>query len=200
LRKSVTTKNRKQSKAKVTQDSLKSFEREALEYLRARQEERDGTRIEDCRIIRWVNALASIHDSSLTGKEFWSPSVDGLENHAASITVDNNGSRCSISTPTPGEAGLFVQRLLHLYRKVEQSTRLHHLTARIVKVLIHYQYKLFVASGIDKDARQTQMLQHTGFTAKDTKDLRSRATGWLRFMSVFGVGALAIAHTQADDE
>jgi hypothetical protein len=147
-----------------------------------------------------VNALASIHDSNLTEKEFWSPSVDRSKSQAASVTVHNNSPRCSISTPTPGEAGLFVQRLLHLYRKVEQSTSLHNLTARIVKVLIHYQYKLFIASGIDKDARQTQMLQHTGFTAQDTKDLRSRATGWLRFMSVFGVGALAMAHTQADDE
>lgn len=200
-RKRVISKQRRErSNAKATQDSLKYFEREALEYLRAKQDKRGGTQIEDSRIIRTVNALASTHDSDLTGREFWTLLVDGSKSQAVSIIANNNNYRCLISAPTPGEAGHPFQRLLTLYRKVELSTHLHTLAARMLKVLIHYQYKLSGASGIDSDARRSQMLDHTGFTVEDTKDLRSRATGWLRFMSVFGVGALAMAQAQADDE
>jgi hypothetical protein len=200
-RKRVVSKQRREpSKAKVTQDSLKPFEREALKYLRAKQDKRGGTPIEDSRIIRMVNALASTHDSNLTEKEFWILLVDGPKSQAVSITANNNDYRCLVSAPTPGEAGHPLQRLLTLYRKVELSSHLHTLAARILKVLIHYQYKLSGASGIDSNARRSQMLHSTGFTVEGTKDLRNRATGWLRFMSVFGVGALTMTQAQADDE
>jgi hypothetical protein len=190
----------KPSKAKVAEDPLNPFERGALEYLRAKQDERGGTRMEDSRILQVVNALASVHDVKLTEEEFWKMLPDEARSQIVLFTTDNNDSRCSISAPTPGEAGLPLRCLLNLYRKVEVSKRLHILAARILKVLIHYQYKLLSASGIDNDARRTQMLDRTGFTVEGTKHLRSRATGWLRFMSVFGVGALAMANAQADDE
>jgi hypothetical protein len=185
---------------KVVKSPLSGFEQEALKYLRARQDERGDTRINDSRMLQTVNALASVRDWELSEGEFWKFLEGKDKGQVASTTRDNNDSICSVSASNPGGQEPQLQRLLSLYRNIELSTRFHFLAVRILKVLIHYQYKLIGASGVDSDAREQQMLENTGYTVKGTKDLRSRATGWLRFMSTFGVGALAMTHTQADDE
>jgi Ca2+-binding EF-hand superfamily protein len=185
---------------KVVKSPLSGFEQEALKYLRARQDKRGDTRINDSRMLQMVNALASVRDWELSEEEFWKFLEGKDKGQVASTTRDNNDSICSVSASNPGGQEPPLQRLLSLYRNVELSTKSHILAVRILKVLIHHQYKLVGASGIDNDARRRQMLERTGYTVERTKDLRSRATGWLRFISVFGVGALAMTHAQADHE
>lgn len=172
------------------------FENEALKYLRAKQDARKGSQTEDYRILRMTNALAYSHNSRVTEKKFWGILSNESRCLTESPALEDTDSRCS----APAKMDSPLQRLLALYQKTESSTHLHMLALRILKVLIHHQFKLLIASGVDSEARQRQMLQLTGITIEDSKDLRVRATGWLRFMSIFGVGALAIVEAQANDE
>lgn len=156
--------------------------------------------MDDSRILRTVNALACDHKPTISEGGFWTLLTDDSRTLAASPAVDDNDPGCSVLTPAPANIQFPLQRLLKLYQRIELSTHLHDLASRILKVLIHHQFKSLKAIGIDNEAQEKEMLRLTGITIEDSKDLRTRATGWLRFMSVFGIGALAIVQAQANDE
>lgn len=192
--------NRKRAQKKQSNGALTAFEREALKYLKNKQNERAAPRLEDSRILRMANAL--VYDSKRAVKE---EDFFGLSSENARCStmlsapersaIPLSGSQAELETTMTA-----LQDLCKVYQKIELSTHVHHVTSRILKILIHHQFKELANSGIDNEARQNEMLERTGLTVEDSKDLRNRATGWLRLISVFGVGALAVVDAKANDE
>jgi hypothetical protein len=183
-----------------TEGTLESFEREALKYLKGKQIARGGSRMEDVRILNMVNGLACTSQPQLSEKGLRRLLNRKPQSPAASLASGNDDCQTLVSTPAFEGTESDSFRLIKLHQDVKSSADFHALALRILKVLIHYHFKVLKDKGIDGDAQDREMLQRTGSTIKDSKDLRTRANGWLRFMSVFGVGALGIVQAQADDE
>jgi hypothetical protein len=181
-------------------NTLKSFEREALQYLRNKQVARGGKGLEDSRVLRMVNALACTHEPSISEKGFRGLLSSEPQSPAISLAPSNDESQGLVPAPALEGTSSHLCRLFRLHQNVESSAHLHGLALRILKVLIHHQFKLLKAAGIDNEAQEEEMLRRTGVSLEKSEDLRTRASGWLRFMSVLGVGALGIVKAQADDE
>lgn len=201
----ITISQRKRPNDRHTSDehnnnTLKSFEREALQYLKNKQLTRRGSKLEDARILRMVSALACTHEPSISEKGFRGLLSNEPQSPAISQAPSNDESQGLAPTPALEGTRSHLCRLFSLHQNVESSAHLHGLALRILKVLIHHQFKLLKAAGIDKEAQEEEMLRRTGCSLEKSQDLRSRANGWLRFMSVLGVGALGIVQGHADDE
>lgn len=147
-----------------------------------------------------VNALACTREPKISEKGFRGLLSNETQSPSISLASSNDSFQSLVPTPPLEHTNSHLCRLFKLHQHVESSAHLHALVLRILKVLIHHEFKLLKAIGIDNEAQEEEMLRRTGFTLEKSQDLRARANGWLRVMSVLGIGALGIVQGQADDE
>jgi hypothetical protein len=191
---------------------LSTFELEAQKFLTARFTARGETPSAAKRLRMWrmVNALNNCNIPSVSEKGFWESfatesdartlnkaayhglmQVPALEDNC-SRNIAPNASPAFLSSPFP--------KLLKLHKRVQLSTQLHHLASRIIAILIHYHHKQISNYIKGRKEKGKELLRLTGVTLDEFEKLKAKAQGWLRVINALGVGVLAVADANADDE
>lgn len=91
-------------------------------------------------------------------------------------------------------------QLFKLHKRIESSTQLNHLASRILMLLIHYHHKQIRCYVKERNAKDQELLRITGISLNEFDQIKAKAQGWLRVIDAFGIGVLAIANANANDE